>query len=200
MATTLLLFVHNNKESVQRVDKLVGTDLNAMLGEKLKLSVDAMSFVLSNAIKNAPTLEAKKQMIEHLLKGFRFEEDHSSYFFVYDLYTAISTGNPKFHVGTNMENFHDKNGVYYVKELYRVAMAGGRFVYYIVPKPLPDESTRPVQKISYAQKIEGVPNLWIATGCIWTMCNNAHTWSPPILNTIWVKNFTSMSWSLQSFC
>ncbi|CCB79611.1 hypothetical protein HBZC1_06250 [Helicobacter bizzozeronii CIII-1] len=33
-----------------------------------------------------------------------------------------------------------------------------------MPKPLPDGSTRPVQKISYAQKIDGVPNLWIATG------------------------------------
>ncbi|WP_267891297.1 hypothetical protein [Helicobacter bizzozeronii] len=43
------------------MDKLVSTDLNAMLGEKLKLSVDAMSFVLSNAIKNAPTLEAKNR-------------------------------------------------------------------------------------------------------------------------------------------
>ncbi|WP_233705138.1 cache domain-containing protein [Helicobacter bizzozeronii] len=70
-----------------------------------------------------------------MLKGFRFERDHSSYFFVYDLYTAISTGNPKFHVGANMENFHDKNGVYYVKELYKAAMAGGRFVYYIVVPP-----------------------------------------------------------------
>ncbi|GMT38668.1 hypothetical protein NHP20013_07500 [Helicobacter bizzozeronii] len=106
------------------MDKLVSTDLNAMLGEKLKLSVDAMSFVLSNAIKNAPTIEAKKQMIEHLLKGFRFEKDHSSYFFVYDLYTAISTGNPKFHVGANMENFHDKNGCIMLKTSTRQLWRG----------------------------------------------------------------------------
>ncbi|GMB92621.1 hypothetical protein NHP200010_03320 [Helicobacter bizzozeronii] len=97
-----------------------------------------------------------------MLKGFRFERDHSSYFFVYDLYTAISTGNPKFHVGANMENFHDKNGVYYVKELYKAAMAGADL--FIISWSLQDGSTRPVQKISYAQKIEGVPNLWIATG------------------------------------
>ncbi|CRF49020.1 hypothetical protein [Helicobacter heilmannii] len=96
------------------MDELVNKGLRVMLNEKLKLSIDTMSFVLSKCDQNAPTPEAKKQMIDRLLKGFRFEKDHSSYFFVYDLYTTVSTGNPKFHVGANMEIFHNKNGVYNV--------------------------------------------------------------------------------------
>ncbi len=63
-------------------------------------------------------------MIEHLLKGFRFEKDHSSYFFVYDLYTAVSTGNPKFHVGANVENFHGKNGCIMLKTSTRQLWRG----------------------------------------------------------------------------
>ncbi|WP_324728330.1 cache domain-containing protein [Helicobacter cynogastricus] len=194
MAVTLSLFAYNNRESVKRVDQLVSTDLGVMLGEKLKLSVDAMSFVISSALKNVSTPEAKKRIVDNLLKGFRFENDRSSYFFAYETYTTISTGNPKFHVGTSMENFQDKNGVYYIKDLYNAAMAGGKFVYYIAPKPLPDGGTRLCKRFLMHKKLKECPICGLEQGCIWTMCNSVPTRSPLILNTISAKNFTSMSW------
>ncbi|WP_233710906.1 methyl-accepting chemotaxis protein [Helicobacter salomonis] len=164
IVTILLLFMQNNQETLGRVNKLIDTDLQRMLGEKLKLSIDATSFHISRATQDAPTLEAKKQMAINMLKGFRFEQDKSGYFFVYDKYSPVYTANPKYRIGVSMENIKDKNGVPYIKKLYEIAMAGGGFVYYVSPKPLPDGNARYTQKISYAQKIEGMPNWWVGGG------------------------------------
>ncbi|WP_121021186.1 methyl-accepting chemotaxis protein [Helicobacter vulpis] len=164
MVATLLLFAQNNRESVHRVNTSVSVDLKRMLGDKIQLAVDLVSFDLAQAIKDAPTLEAKKQIVIAMLKGFRFEKDRSGYFFAYDKYSPIYTANPKYRAGVSAENVKDKNGVFYTRKLYEAAMAGGGFVYYVSPKPLADGTTRYTDKVSYAQKIQGMPNWWVGTG------------------------------------
>ncbi|WP_120946003.1 MULTISPECIES: methyl-accepting chemotaxis protein [Helicobacter] len=164
MVATLLLFARNNQQSVHRVNSAVSVDLKRMLGDKLKLAVDLASSNIAQVLKDAPTLEAKKRIITAMFKAFRFAKDRSGYFFVYEKYTPIYTANPKYPVGVSAENTKDKNGVFYIKELYKAAMAGGDFVYYVSPKPLADGTTRYTDKISYAQKIEGMPDWWVGTG------------------------------------
>ncbi|WP_121021184.1 methyl-accepting chemotaxis protein [Helicobacter vulpis] len=164
MGVTLLLFAQSNKESVRHVHELVNVDLKHLLGEQLKLATDALAHSISNAIKDAPTDALKKKIIADVLKGFRFEEDKSGYFFAYEEYVPFYNPNLKDKLGTSLKNVQDKNGVFYVQELYKAAMAGGNFVYYVFPKPLIEGGMRDTDKISYAQKIEGTTNLWIATG------------------------------------
>ncbi|CCB79307.1 methyl-accepting chemotaxis protein [Helicobacter bizzozeronii CIII-1] len=164
MVATLLLFAQNNRDSVRQVNALVNKDLKDMLGGKLKLAIDTASFNIAHAIKEAPTQVAKEQIIVKMLKGFRYDEDKSGYFFAYNKYTPIYTANPKYHIGQSAANVKDKNGVYYIQELYNAAMAGGKFVYYVSPKPLGDGQVRYTAKISYAQKIAGTQDWWVGGG------------------------------------
>ncbi|WP_104695359.1 methyl-accepting chemotaxis protein [Helicobacter salomonis] len=164
MGVTLLLFAQSNRESVQRVHELVNIDLKHLLGEQLKLATDALAHSISNAIKDVPTEAGKRQVIAHILDGFRFEEDKSGYFFAYEEYVPFYNPNAKDKLGTSLRDIQDRNGVFYIQELYKAAMAGGNFVYYVFPKPLLEGGTQDTDKVSYAQKIEGTSNLWIGTG------------------------------------
>ncbi|BEG57398.1 hypothetical protein NHP21005_10860 [Helicobacter sp. NHP21005] len=160
----LLLFVHGNREAIKRTNALVNVDFKQLLGDQLKLATDALAHSISHAIRNVPADTARKQIITDLLDGFRFEDDKSGYFFVYDKYSPFYNPNIKHKLGMSLENVKDKNGVLYVQELYKGAMKKGGFSHYVFPKPLIGGGTRDVDKIAYAQKIEGAPNWWIGTG------------------------------------
>ncbi|MFC3847629.1 methyl-accepting chemotaxis protein [Helicobacter baculiformis] len=164
MVVTLLLFAQNNKDSVNRVNQLVSADLEQLLGNKLELATNALAHTIANALKDVRTEEDRRMLIADMIRRFRFEKDNSGYFFLYEKYTPLYTANPAYIQGVDMENAKDKDGVYYVQELYKVAMAGGGFTHYVSPKPLPNGSTRNVRKISYATRIEGTQDWWLGAG------------------------------------
>ncbi|WP_104638410.1 methyl-accepting chemotaxis protein [Helicobacter bizzozeronii] len=161
----LVLFYHNNKRSVSHVNRLVSNDLQELLEEQIKLSVDVLAFSISETLKDIPhaTDAQKKKVVADMVANFRFEKDRSGYFFVYEGYVPFVMPNLKGDL-SRFKNMQDKNGVYIIQELHKAAMNNGGFVHYVFPKPLPDGSMRDVPKISYAKKIAGTPNWWIGTG------------------------------------
>ncbi|BCZ17658.1 hypothetical protein NHP190003_09400 [Helicobacter sp. NHP19-003] len=164
VVVTVLLFMHGNNQSVKRTNELVGKDLRALLGEQLKLATNAMAHSLAKAIKDTEGDEAKKVIVAHMLDGFRFDDDKSGYFFVYEEHKAFYNPNVKGEIGGDKKHLKDKNGVYYVQELRKAAMNGGGFVNYVYPKPLGNGEVKDMDKIAYAQKIEGTKDWWIGTG------------------------------------
>ncbi|CRF45611.1 methyl-accepting chemotaxis protein [Helicobacter heilmannii] len=161
---TVLLFVYGNSQSIKRTNQLVGQDLRALLGEQIKLATNAMAHTLAKAIEDAKGDESKKAIIAHILDGFRYEDDKSGYFFIYDKDKDFYNPNTKGTLGESKWYLRDKNGVYYVQELYKVAMNGGGFVNYIYPKRLGNGQMKDIDKIAYAQKIKGEKDWWIGTG------------------------------------
>jgi methyl-accepting chemotaxis protein len=57
----------------------------------------------------------------------------------------------------------DKNGVYYVRDLYANAQKGGGFVSFTFPKPGPNGNMRDAPKLAYVKYIPGT-DIWISTG------------------------------------
>ncbi|WP_104624658.1 methyl-accepting chemotaxis protein [Helicobacter felis] len=165
MVTTLLLFAQNNRASVEQINQLVNEDLQKLLAEKIQLATDVLAHTIAQALKdNQSSEEAKKKYIAMILRGFRFEQDRSGYFFAWDGHKPIYSANPSYKVGQDFRDKSDINGVHYIQELYKTAMKGGGLVYYVSPKPLPDGQTRLTEKVSYAQKIEGTDHWWIGVG------------------------------------
>ncbi|WP_324728484.1 methyl-accepting chemotaxis protein [Helicobacter cynogastricus] len=161
----LLLFAQNNRASVKQMNKLVNEDLQKLLAEKIQLSTDVLAHTIAQSLKESRgSEEEKKKLIAAALHGFRFEEDRSGYFFVWDEYKPIYTGNSSYKIGKDLRNTTDINGVHYIQDLYKAAMKGGGLVYYVSPKPLPNGQTRLTNKVSYAQKIEGTNHWWIGVG------------------------------------
>ncbi|WP_353622237.1 cache domain-containing protein [Helicobacter felistomachi] len=117
---TLLLFARSNHESVERVNILVSRDLKDFLGEKIKLATNVTAYNLARAIEGAKDDATRRAIVAHMLGNFRYEQDHSGYFFVYQKYTPFYSPNNKGGSGDSDEYLKDKNGVYYMQELYKV--------------------------------------------------------------------------------
>lgn len=148
-------FQQVNERSISRTQNIM------MDGEhnKLKVSTHAMALAISDAIRNLPDEQQKKEMIRSMVDQIRFEQDKSGYFFVYDGTVNIALPTKKDLVGQDLSSTKDERGTYYVRELDRAANSGGGFVEYVFPKP--GKGTQP--KLSYAEMIPGTP-YWIGTG------------------------------------
>jgi methyl-accepting chemotaxis protein len=130
-------------------------------GERQKLSVasNAMADALAAAIKTEPADEKRLESIRAMVDGFRFEEDKSGYFFVYQGTVNVALPPNKANQGKDLGELKDKNNVFFVQELHQKAKAGGGFIEYIFPKP--GQGDQP--KLAYAVMIPGT-DMWIGTG------------------------------------
>ncbi|WP_324727090.1 hypothetical protein [Helicobacter felis] len=109
MVTTLLLFAQNNRASVEQINQLVNEDLQKLLAEKIQLATDVLAHTIAQALKdNQSSEEAKKKYIAMILRGFRFEQDRSGYFFAWDGHKPIYSANPSYKVG---QDFRDKSDI-----------------------------------------------------------------------------------------
>ena len=130
-------------------------------GERLKLAVasNAMAEAIGAAIKTENAPEKRLETIRSMVDAFRFEEDKSGYFFVYQDTVNVALPPNKANQGKDLGDLKDKNNVYFVRELNQKAKAGGGFIEYIFPKP--GQGDQP--KLAYATMIPGT-TLWIGTG------------------------------------
>ena len=126
--------------------------------EKLQVATQAASSVIGQAIEGVQDPDARLAMIRKMVDRFRFEEDKSGYFFVYEGTVNVALPPRKELQGKDLAQSKDKNGVRYVYELSRKAAEGG-FVEYVYPKP--GSGDQP--KLSYATMIPGT-DYWIGTG------------------------------------
>lgn len=84
---------------------------------KVKLASDAAASIIGIAIKDVDETEKRKEMIRNLVDQFRFEEDSSGYFFVYDNTTVLALPPNKSLIGKELANFADPNGVKFLAKL-----------------------------------------------------------------------------------
>ncbi|GAB7081952.1 methyl-accepting chemotaxis protein [Megalodesulfovibrio paquesii] len=135
---------------------------NTMLSgerQKIKVATDAMAASLGDLLKAVPEGEARIAFIRQSVDSFRFEDDQSGYFFVYQGTVNVALPPKKELQGKDLKDTKDVNGVYFVRDLGEKAARGGGFVEYIFPKP--GKGDQP--KLAYAAMIPGT-NIWIGTG------------------------------------
>jgi signal transduction histidine kinase len=94
------------------------------------------------------------KLIRTFASPIRFYNDGSGYFFVFD-YAGLCLvhSNPKVE-GSNMFNYHDATGNYFVRKMIDIAQRNGGFMDYYWPKPGSDEGS-PQPKIGYVEPIPG---------------------------------------------
>lgn len=127
--------------------------------EKLLISTKALAHAISASIKNINDNTSRINLIRQMVDRFRYEQDNSGYYFVYEGTTNIALPPAKDKQGKDLGNAKDKNGVSYVREMARKAQEGGGFVEYIFPKPKHGDQP----KLAYAVMIPDT-SFWIGTG------------------------------------
>lgn len=126
---------------------------------KLQVATKTIAASLGTEIKNMESEQEKVDFIKNAVEDIRFEDDSSGYFFVYKNTTVITVPTNKSVTGKELSGVKDKNGVYYVSDLYKNAERGGGFVEYVYNKP--GKGLQP--KLGYAMMIPGT-DMWIGTG------------------------------------
>jgi len=118
----------------------------------LKSLVDVEAQIIAERIKSAKTREDKIAIITAETDPIRFYDDHSGYFFSYDL-SGIRINVPvnKADNGKNLLSLTDANGVKIVEDFISKAKAGGGFTEYSFDKP----GSGVLPKISYSALIPG---------------------------------------------
>ena len=129
-------------------------------GQKAKLEVAtrSMAVAIANRIKSLTEEQEQIPVIRKLLEGIRYEKDRSGYFFVFKDTKTIAHIKKSLY-GKEISSIKDKNGKYFIKDLYQKARNGGGFVRYIWPKPGAGDQP----KLSYAIMIPGT-DFWIGSG------------------------------------
>jgi methyl-accepting chemotaxis protein len=127
--------------------------------DRIKVATCAAADMLGAHIKDLDDEAEKVNFARKVVDNYRFEKDKSGYFFIYRGTTVITVPTKKSLQGKDLSGAKDKNGVYFVKELSKVAHDGGGFVEYVFDKP--GKGLQP--KLAYATMIPG-SDMWIGTG------------------------------------
>ncbi|WP_432736980.1 methyl-accepting chemotaxis protein [Maridesulfovibrio sp. FT414] len=127
--------------------------------DKIEVATRAAANILGEQLKGISSEEAKVDFVRKAVDKFRFEDDGSGYFFIYKGTEVITVPTKKSLQGKDLSTAKDKNGVFFVKELYKAASNGGGFVEYVFDKP--GKGVQP--KLGYSTMIPGT-DMWIGTG------------------------------------
>jgi methyl-accepting chemotaxis protein/CheY-like chemotaxis protein len=154
--------------------KITGDIMYTGQKDKIKLGTQTMAVALAQALEGIDDRQRQHDIIKSYIQDYRFEEDKSGYYFTYIGTTIFMHPTLPQREGEDLGNTQDKNGVYYVKELYEAAKKGGGFVEFVFPKP-PSMDIAP--KLGYVEYIPGT-DIWLSTGVyvdnIETTLNNLH--------------------------
>lgn len=154
------LALFSNTMSIKKtVTNDIGKAMLAGQKDKMLVATDALAVVLGVMLEDVSGEQARQEMIRKEVDRFRFEDDKSGYFFVYKGTVNVAMPPSKDLQGKDMSQAKDKNGVYIIRELARIAKGGGGFLEYVWPKP----GAGDVPKVGYAAMIPGSA-YWIGTG------------------------------------
>ncbi|MDR1625747.1 MAG: bacteriohemerythrin [Spirochaetia bacterium] len=131
--------------------------------EKIRLGTETMAVALGRALEGVGDRQAQHDIISSYIKGYRFEEDESGYYYTYIGTVIFMHPTLPQREGEDLGATADKNGVYYVRDLYANAQKGGGFVSFTFPKPGPGGNMQDAPKLAYVQYIPGT-DIWISTG------------------------------------
>ncbi|MBC5861638.1 cache domain-containing protein, partial [Campylobacter jejuni] len=133
------------------------------IDEKLKVLTKSMAIALGDLTKNIHDEKEKIKLIATAIENFRYEDDQSGYFFVYKKTLSVAHPVRKDLIGKDLGNTKDKNGVFYVRELYQKALDKGGFVHYYFTKPQPGGGLIVEEKTAYSYLIPYTDDIWIST-------------------------------------
>ncbi len=155
----MLFFTWRTANAVKQIG--LGQTKEVMLDgqkEKLEAVTRTMAVVIANRIRNIADAREQINAVRRMLNNVRYEHDRSGYFFVFRGSKTIAHIKKSLY-GKDMGSIKDKNGTYFVKDLYEKARNGGGFVRYVWPKPGAGDQP----KLSYAVMIPGT-DFWLGTG------------------------------------
>ena len=166
VGTALIALAYNGmkKESAVFLSHFETNTYNARkeeLKNEIKIIYDIIEGIYNRKTQTGASKEEIVNAIKAVLRDIRFFDDKSGYIFVfeYDATTVLHPLKPELE-GKSLQNMKDKNGVYVIKELIKVAQNGGGIVEYLWPKT---SNGNPEKKFSYAMAFE--PLQWmIGTG------------------------------------
>jgi methyl-accepting chemotaxis protein len=128
--------------------------------QKIKLGTETMAAALGKALAGVTGRQEQHDIIKSYIQEYRFEDDKSGYYYTYIGTVIFMHPTLPHREGEDLANTADAEGVYYVRELYENARAGGGFVSFIFPKPPAMENA---PKLAYVMYIPGT-DIWISTG------------------------------------
>ncbi|EAL2818633.1 hypothetical protein A0F11_07775 [Campylobacter coli] len=149
MLITFGIFYYNNLQGSEKIAQITKNLINKEINVKVELLTKSMAIALGDLIKNVHSEEEKVKIIATAIENFRFEEDKSGYFFVYQKTTVKAHPVRKDLIGTDLYNAKDENGIFYVRELYQRALEKGGFVTFYFTKPQPDGKNIIAEKTAY---------------------------------------------------
>lgn len=197
-----MLTILGEEKSSKATQEQIIAMLQQEIEAKIKLSTDSMASALGELVKGLDEKE-QIQIISKAISKMYFEDDKSSYYFVYKEGVALAYPHQTDIIGKSLWDTKDINGTYFIRDLFESAKdesKRGKFVYYVFPKPLPDGKFVDVQKVSYAQLIPNTANIWIGTGVyIDTLDSHTHATSQGILSNISQTIYSNIAISMVAF-
>ncbi len=152
VGTALIALAYNSmkKESAVFLSHFEANTYNARkeeLKNEIKIIYDIIEGIYNRKTQTGASKEEIINAIKAVLRDIRFFDDKSGYIFVfeYDATTVLHPLKPELE-GKSLQNMKDKNGVYVIKELIKVAQNGGGIVEYLWPKTA---DGNPEKKFSY---------------------------------------------------
>ena len=198
----LVLTILGEAKSSKATQEQIVAMLQQEIEAKIKLSTDSMASALGEIVKGLSEKE-QIQIISKAISKMYFEDDKSSYYFVYKEGVALAYPHQTDIIGKSLWDTKDINGTYFIRDLFESAKDDskrGKFVYYVFPKPLPDGKFVDAQKVSYAQLIPNTANIWIGTGVyIDTLDTYTHATSQGILSNISQTIYSNIAISMLAF-
>ena len=198
----LVLTILGEAKSSKATQEQIVAMLQQEIEAKIKLSTDSMASALGEIVKGLDEKE-QIQIISKAISKMYFEDDKSSYYFVYKEGVALAYPHQTDIIGKSLWDTKDINGTYFIRDLFESAKdesKRGKFVYYVFPKPLPDGKFVDAQKVSYAQLIPNTANIWIGTGVyIDTLDTYTHATSQGILSNISQTIYSNIAISMLAF-
>ena len=147
----------NTEESVQRLAETRLDGHKAALKNVVDIALSTWSVGLADCASREEQLAYLRRMNEPV----RFLENKTGYIFIYEKGGAVAVHPAKPQLeGKIMWDLQDANGVPFIQDLEKAALAGGGFTQYIYAKPGVDE---PQPKLSYTTMIPGT-DFWAGTG------------------------------------
>ena len=132
----LVVAINFTSKTVQEMNLKITKDLMYTgQKDKIKLGTQTMAVALAQALKGVTDRKEQHDIIKSYIQDYRFEEDKSGYYFTYIGTSIFMHPTLPQREGEDLGNTQDKNGVFYVKELYEAAQKGGGFVEFVFPKP-----------------------------------------------------------------
>jgi len=157
----LVVAIKTTSQAVDETDlKITGDIMYTGQKDKIKVGTQTMAVALAQALRGVDDRQRQHDIIKSYIQDYRFEEDKSGYYFTYIGTSIFMHPTLPQREGEDLGNTQDKNGVFYVRELYEAAKKGGGFVEFVFPKP-PSMDIAP--KLGYVEFIPGT-DIWISTG------------------------------------